>query len=79
MLASPRAGESWHRTSSRRTAEFPHAPLPNTERITANSLILPLFHVMTDSEQDAVVEAIVAASGMTEGATAGALGLRAGA
>src|SRR5262249_55150999 len=36
----------------------PHVPLPNTERITRDSLILPLFHAMTDDEQDRVVEAL---------------------
>jgi dTDP-4-amino-4,6-dideoxygalactose transaminase len=39
-------------------AGYPHVALPNTERITRDSLILPLFHVMTDDEQDEVVAAI---------------------
>jgi dTDP-4-amino-4,6-dideoxygalactose transaminase len=36
----------------------PHAPLPVTERLTSSSLILPLFHDMTESEQDLIVEAM---------------------
>lgn len=40
----------------------PHRPLPVTERLTARSLILPLFHDMTESEQDLVVSVIAAAA-----------------
>jgi perosamine synthetase len=36
-------------------ADHPHAPLPVTERISAGSLILPLFHTMTYDQQDRVV------------------------
>jgi perosamine synthetase len=36
-------------------------PLPVTERLTARTLILPLFHDLTESEQDLVVSVIVAA------------------
>ena len=39
-----------------------HLPLPVTELLTARSLILPLFHDMTTSEQDLVVSVIAAAS-----------------
>lgn len=39
--------------------------LPVTERVTRQSLILPLFHSMTDAEQDRVVESLVAAAGTT--------------
>ena len=39
-----------------------HGPLPVTERLTDHTLILPLFHQMTDEEQDRVVEAIRAAA-----------------
>ncbi len=35
-----------------------HGPLPVTERLTAQSLILPLFHQMTEAEQDQVVSAV---------------------
>lgn len=39
-------------------AGHPHAPLPVTERLTDNTLILPLFHQMTDGEFDRVVDAV---------------------
>ena len=39
-----------------------HGPLPVTEHLTARSLILPLFHDLTESEQDLVVSVIAAAS-----------------
>jgi perosamine synthetase len=42
-------------------ADTPHAPLPVTERLTARSLILPLFHSMTELEQQRVVDALRAA------------------
>jgi len=42
-----------------------HGMLPVTERITANSLILPLFHDLTEEEQDLIVSTIVRAAGMT--------------
>jgi perosamine synthetase len=48
-------------------ADLDAPPLPVTERITANSLILPLFHEMTDVEQDEVVDALL---GVTTGAVA---------
>jgi perosamine synthetase len=35
-------------------AGHPHAPLPVTERISRDSLILPLFHTMTAGQQDRV-------------------------
>ena len=38
-----------------------HGPLPVTERLTARTLILPLFHELTESEQDIVVSVIVSA------------------
>jgi dTDP-4-amino-4,6-dideoxygalactose transaminase len=41
-------------------------PLPVTERVTAGSLILPLFHEMTEEEQDLVVSVIHAAAGLRE-------------
>ena len=34
------------------------APLPITERLTRNTLILPVFHQMTDSEQEQVINAL---------------------
>ncbi|POX51673.1 glutamine--scyllo-inositol aminotransferase [Streptomyces sp. Ru71] len=36
-------------------AGHPHAPLPVTERLSRDSLILPLFHTMTEPQQDRVV------------------------
>jgi dTDP-4-amino-4,6-dideoxygalactose transaminase len=36
----------------------PHGPLPVTECLTARSLILPLFHDLTDTQQDAVVSVV---------------------
>jgi perosamine synthetase len=35
--------------------------LPATERLTADSLVLPLFHQMTAADQDRVVDALHAA------------------
>jgi perosamine synthetase len=40
----------------------PHGPLPETERMTNCSIILPLFHLMTEEEQDQVVGTILAVS-----------------
>ena len=37
-------------------------PLPVTERLTANTFILPVFHQMTDAEQDRVIDALREAS-----------------
>ena len=45
-------------------ARHPHAPLPVTEMLTARSLILPLFHEMTEADQDVVVTAIRRACGL---------------
>jgi dTDP-4-amino-4,6-dideoxygalactose transaminase len=39
-------------------AGHPHASLPVTERVTSRSLLLPLFHQMTEGEQDRVVEVL---------------------
>jgi perosamine synthetase len=35
-----------------------HADLPVTERLTRGSIILPLFHVMTEEDQDRVIGAV---------------------
>lgn len=40
---------------------LPHGPLPVTERLTARTLILPLFHDLTEPAQDVVVSVIAAA------------------
>lgn len=39
-------------------ADHPSVPLPVTERISHHSLILPLFHTMTEAQQDRVVAAL---------------------
>jgi perosamine synthetase len=39
-------------------AGHPSAPLPATERLTRDSLILPLHHLLTEADQDRVVEAL---------------------
>jgi perosamine synthetase len=39
-----------------------HGPLPVTEWLTANTVILPLFHQMTEADQDRVVEVVRRAS-----------------
>ena len=41
--------------------DHPHGPLPVTERITTRSLILPLFHDMTEAQQDLVTSEVNAA------------------
>ena len=44
-------------------AGHPHAPLPATERLSRDSLILPLFHTMTPAQQDRVVAVLRKAVG----------------
>jgi dTDP-4-amino-4,6-dideoxygalactose transaminase len=41
------------------------APLPITERLTDTTLILPVFHQLSDEQQARVVEALTRAAGMT--------------
>jgi len=50
------------------------APLPVTERLSASSLILPLYHEMTEADQDLVISVIRAAAraGAPERSAAGA-------
>ena len=50
-------------------AGVPCPPLPVTERVTAGSLILPLFHELTEEEQNRVVSVIQAAAGVPQPAT----------
>jgi len=38
--------------------DHPHVPLPVTEKLTERCLILPLYHQLTEDEQDTVVEAL---------------------
>jgi perosamine synthetase len=35
-----------------------HIPLPNTERLTRDSLILPVFHALTEAQQEHVVDVL---------------------
>jgi dTDP-4-amino-4,6-dideoxygalactose transaminase len=39
-------------------ADRPHVPLPVTERLTDATLVLPLFHQMTDAEHQRVCDAL---------------------
>jgi dTDP-4-amino-4,6-dideoxygalactose transaminase len=50
-----------HRQPAYRDRDVGDSPLPVTERLTDNTLILPLFHQLTDAEQDHVVETLRAA------------------
>ena len=43
-------------------AGHPHVDLPVTEQLTSQSLILPLFHDLTESEQDRVVDVLLTAA-----------------
>jgi perosamine synthetase len=42
-------------------SDHPHVDLPVTEAFTRRSLILPLYHDMTDAEQHTVVDELTAA------------------
>jgi dTDP-4-amino-4,6-dideoxygalactose transaminase len=55
-------------------AGHPHTPLPTTEMLTARSLILPLFHEMTEADQDLVAAVVREACGI--GAPPGTAQLR---
>lgn len=52
-----------HRQPAHRDRDTGFRPLPVTDRLTAGTLILPVFHQMTDSEQSRVVEALWQAAG----------------
>ena len=43
-------------------AGHPHGDLPVTEQLTQQSLILPLFHDLTEAEQDRVVTVLLDAA-----------------
>lgn len=53
-------------------AGHPHAPLPVTEQLTRQSLVLPLFPGMTEREQDLVVSVLDRAGRDPVGRTSGA-------
>jgi perosamine synthetase len=40
-------------------AKYFREPLPNSERLSDNSLIIPLYHTMSQAEQDHVIESII--------------------
>lgn len=56
-----------HRQPAYRGRDTGGLPLPVTERLTDNTLILPLFHQLTEQEQDRVVQALRIAA-MSRGA-----------
>jgi dTDP-4-amino-4,6-dideoxygalactose transaminase len=43
-------------------AGLSHRPLPITERLSESTLILPIFHEMTEDQQDQVIDAVVSAA-----------------
>jgi perosamine synthetase len=44
--------------------ELGHGPLPVTEWLTSRTVILPLFHDLTEAEQDTVVSAVTTAGAL---------------
>jgi dTDP-4-amino-4,6-dideoxygalactose transaminase len=48
-------------------ADHPHIPLPVTERITKDSLILPLHHELTAEDQERIVDVVAATLGVPAG------------
>ncbi len=50
-------------------ADHPHAPLPVTGKLAARSLILPLFHDLTEADQELIVS-VVRAAARSAGSTA---------
>ncbi|MBV8993417.1 MAG: DegT/DnrJ/EryC1/StrS family aminotransferase, partial [Pseudonocardiales bacterium] len=50
-----------------------HRPLPVSEGLTSRTLILPLFHDLTESEQDVIVSVIAAAARPSDPAAVRAL------
>jgi perosamine synthetase len=53
--------------------DIAHRPLPVTEHLTSRTLILPLFHDLTEPEQDLIVSVIAAAARTSDPAGARAL------
>jgi perosamine synthetase len=43
----------------------PPVPLPVTERLTATTVLLPLYHEMTETDLERVTEAVVEAPEVT--------------
>jgi dTDP-4-amino-4,6-dideoxygalactose transaminase len=52
-----------HRQPAYAGADHGHAPLTNTEYLTDHTLILPLYHQMSDSEQARVIDVLRAGTG----------------
>lgn len=48
----PATAEYDHQPDRHRAVCHPAAPLPVTERLTRESLILPLHHLLTEADQD---------------------------
>jgi perosamine synthetase len=70
LQAMDRAGISCRRgiMAAHRERAFSHLPsvrLPNTERLAASSLILPLFHAMTDDDQISVANILRKRAGIS--------------
>jgi dTDP-4-amino-4,6-dideoxygalactose transaminase len=42
-------------------ADLPHLPLPVTERLAADSLILPIYHGLAEADQDRVIDVLTGA------------------
>lgn len=40
-------------------AGHPHEPLPNTEHLTRQTIILPMYHTLSDDEQDRVIDQVL--------------------
>lgn len=62
-ISARRGIMSTHRQPAYEGAE--HGPLPVTERLTDSTLILPLFHQLTEADQDRVVDAVRSAARST--------------
>jgi dTDP-4-amino-4,6-dideoxygalactose transaminase len=50
-----------HRQPAYRSVDTGSVPLPVTERLTDNTLILPVYHQLTDNEQSRVIDSVLGA------------------
>lgn len=57
-ISARRGIMSAHRQPAYRDRDTGDSPLPITERLTDNTVILPLFHQLTEAEQDRVIQAL---------------------
>ena len=62
-ISARRGIMSTHRQPAYRDRDTGGHALPNTERLTDRTLILPVFHQMSDSEQERVLESLRLAGG----------------